>query len=519
MASPGTTPRYKGAAKTPKGVAGDTKTNKVTVNGTEVSLRAEAETKFEEVLILHQKGDRASLDNKSRLALIEKATEFNEATHFKEVTLAIDAETNLDDCYNINRTIQNVQERHQMYDMHDVFSIVVPGDDAKTLQPEVYNLYTDYASVTPAMVAKSNTWYNTWPSAPTWTENLAWTDRFFKNNVASDLAERVNETYANYPMEARGGPLFFVIMMEMILSQTEEAVIALQSRLKRMDLKTIQGEHVDKAISLCRAALTRLETFGKVPDDIVRILLRIFQTSSVSTFNEFFHHLEQQRKVEQAMSTLKVEDQKVTIQNIFCAATIQYHSLWGEGLWTGVRSGTSTFNATSPGNKGGNTIPIKCWNCGDPTHSMTSCPKPRDAAKISQNKKTFNQAIKNKAKNASGNDSKSSSTTKPTGSTNPSSKWRPPTPEENNRRAIDGRPMKWNARSHRWYPDRNANPATSPTTSASASVAATPPTVSAMPVNTVTVATPGVDARIQATKAAFANAYAVVMQQLDQASM
>ena len=31
MASPGTTPRYKGAAKTPKGVAGDTKTNKVTV--------------------------------------------------------------------------------------------------------------------------------------------------------------------------------------------------------------------------------------------------------------------------------------------------------------------------------------------------------------------------------------------------------------------------------------------------------------------------------------------------------
>ena len=98
---------------------------------------------------------------------------------------------------------------------------------------------------------------------------MAWTDRFFKNNVASDLAERVNETYANYPMEARGGPLFFVIMMEMILSQTEEAVIALQSRLKRMDLKTIQGEHVDRAISLCRAALTRLETFGKVPDDIV----------------------------------------------------------------------------------------------------------------------------------------------------------------------------------------------------------------------------------------------------------
>jgi hypothetical protein len=349
---------------------------------------------------------------------------------------------------------------------------------------------------------------------------LAWTDRFFKNNVASDLAERVNETYMDYPNEARGGPLFFVIMMELIMSQTEEAVIALQSKLKKMDLKSIQGENVDKACSLCRAALTRLETFGKVPDDIIRILLRIFQTSSVPAFNEFFHHLEQQRKVEQAMSTAKVEDIKVTMQNIFRAAILQYHSLWEEGLWTGVRTGNSTFNTSTT--KGGNTIPIKCWNCGDPAHSMTECPKPKDAAKISQNKKEFSQAIKNKAKNNS--DSKSNSS-KSSGSNSSSttSKWRPPTPEENNRRTINGKAMRWNAKSHRWYPERNSGN----TTSASASVVSTPPaTVSSTPVNTVTVPTtsasapaPSVDARIQATKAAFANAYAVVMQQLDQASM
>jgi hypothetical protein len=57
-----------------------------------------------------------------------------------------------------------------MYDMHNVFSIVVPEEE--TLKHDVYNLYMDYASVTPAMVAKSNIWYNTWPSAPTWSENL-----------------------------------------------------------------------------------------------------------------------------------------------------------------------------------------------------------------------------------------------------------------------------------------------------------------------------------------------------------
>jgi hypothetical protein len=157
-------------------------------------LRAVAETKFEEVLTLHLKSDRASLDKKSRLALIEKATERTEATFFKEVTLALDTRDAVWMTATASiRTILNVQERHQMYDMHDVFSIVVPEDDEKTLKQDVYNLYTDYASVTPAMVAKSNIWYNTWPSAPTWSENLAWTDRFFKNNVAPDLTERVNE--------------------------------------------------------------------------------------------------------------------------------------------------------------------------------------------------------------------------------------------------------------------------------------------------------------------------------------
>ena len=514
MATTIASPKDKPGAKTGKGATGTTASNKVTVNGLEVALRAVAETKFEEVLILHQKGDRASLDKKSRLALIEKATERQEATFFKEVTLALDTETRLDDCYSINRTILNVQERHQMYDMHDVFSVVVPNDNNKTLTRDVYNLYTDYASVTPAMVARSNVWYNTWPSAPTWSENLAWTDRFFKNNVAVDLTERVNEVYMTYPNEARGGPLFFVIMMELLLSQTEEAVIALQSKLKKMDLKSIPGENVERAVSLSRAALVRLETFGKVPDDIIRILLRIFQTSSVPAFNEFFHHLEQQRKIEQAMSTTKVDDTKVTTQSIFRAATIQYRSLWEENLWTGVRTtgGTSTFNTSTPSSTtGGGKVSNKCWNCGDPNHGVTNCPKPKNATKIAESKKAFSKALK-KAKE-SGGDTKSPSTAKSSTST---SKWRPPTPEENNRRTIDGRAMFWSTKTKRWYPDRNSTGTTPSATAAVATPAPPTPPTSTPTANTVSVP---VEARIQATKAAFANAYAVVMQQLDQAGI
>ncbi|KAI2509641.1 hypothetical protein MHU86_4761 [Fragilaria crotonensis] len=227
-------PRKSGTVESTVKKIGAEEAQIVNLNGSEIVLRESAETQFEEVLILHSKNDRAALDKKSRLALIAAATERHEDTYFKALSLGTpDSEAKLDDCYNINKTIENVAERHCTYDMHDVFSIVVPMDDGKQLKKdEVYNLYTDYALVTLKMVAASNTWYNTWPQGPTWRENLAWTDRFFKNNVSPELGEKVNEVYTTFPKQARGGPLFFAIMMQQIMSQTEEAVIALQLRLK-----------------------------------------------------------------------------------------------------------------------------------------------------------------------------------------------------------------------------------------------------------------------------------------------
>ena len=84
--------------------------------------------------------------------------------------------------------------------------------------------------------------------------------------------------------------------------------------------------------------------------------------------------------------------------------------------------------------------------------------------------------------------------------------------------------MWWSAKTHRWYPDRNAGSSTPAPVSLATATATVPTSVTTtQSVNTVTPAPnpggPSVDARIQATKAAFANAYAVVMQQLDQAGI
>ena len=102
-----------------------------TLNGIEIELRDEQETHFSEVNTLYKKADRADLDKKDRLALIAAATEKKEATYFTPLALALDDESKLDDCYNIGTKVEKVEARHRLYDMHDVFTIVVPEEKGR----------------------------------------------------------------------------------------------------------------------------------------------------------------------------------------------------------------------------------------------------------------------------------------------------------------------------------------------------------------------------------------------------
>lgn len=485
-------------------------TTTLTLNGIEIPLRETKETLFAEISTLYKKGDRKDLDKKDRLALITAATERKEATYFTPLALTIDDESKLDDCYNIGTKIEKVEARHRLYDMHDVFTVIVPTSDGKTLKEEAYNLYTEYANVTADMVAASNKWYNSWPAGPTWQENLNWTHQFFESNVAQELAEKVNEVYMLYPRESRGGPLYFFLLMNQLLSQTEEAVLALQSRLKKLDLKNIPGENVDKAISLARAAIIRLETFNKTPEDLVRNLLKTFQTTSVPSFNEIFKHMEKQRLLSQALGGVTTSEQ-LTATGIFRVASSQYRLLWEEGSWTGIRTkGEAVFNAST--GKG------CCWNCGDPNHQLPECKLPKDNSKISANRLAHRKAAREAKQDKGGGrgPGNNAATTKPNSAaaTTPGSgKWKAPTPDEKNRRVIDNKAMWWNKKMRRWVPDTKVPGANAATTTPASSASSTP-AESQPSAPTQQVPSPGNPLVLAAARQAYATAYATALQQL-----
>jgi len=67
---------------------------------------------------------------------------------------------------------------------------------------------------------------------------------YFQSNVSEELYEKAFETYDEFSSTEKGGPLFFIIMMNMLLSNTEEAASTLQERVKTFKLTNLPGEDI-----------------------------------------------------------------------------------------------------------------------------------------------------------------------------------------------------------------------------------------------------------------------------------
>ena len=62
-------------------------------------------------------------------------------------------------------------------------------------------------------------------------QNLQLTYEVFQTNVSEDWVMKISETYDTFKAGEQGGPLFFILMMNHLLSDTEEAAQSLNERL------------------------------------------------------------------------------------------------------------------------------------------------------------------------------------------------------------------------------------------------------------------------------------------------
>jgi hypothetical protein len=189
-----------------------------------------------------------------------------------------------------------------------------------------------------------------------------------------------------------------------------------------------------------------------LPEDIVKILLQVFQTSSVDDFNSTFLLMEKQRK-QQAVLRRTGSPPDLSPSDIFKIAESEYRDMQTLNTWTGVHTkGDSAFHAGNrPPPNGGSHFTPDCFNCGE-AHHVKQCPKPRDEAKINQKAAEFKVMLRKKfasRKNSGGGGGDKSSA---------DAKWAAPQSHENNRRTIDGKPMFYLRFRKRWVPDTGTKP-------------------------------------------------------------
>ena len=113
-------------------------------------------------------------------------------------------------------------------------------------------------------------------------QNLSWSTDILLKSCKQDLRDKVAERLMLVSEDEKGGPLTFFYILSEIASFSEDAVAAMERRLTDMSIKELEGENVSTVVSQLRTSISRLTLFNKLPVDIVKCSLLIFQTSSIS---------------------------------------------------------------------------------------------------------------------------------------------------------------------------------------------------------------------------------------------
>ena len=427
---------------------------------------------------LYTKESRDTMTPEKLNDLYKEAVKPSQAKYdFTSMTLT--DEKRLDDLYNMNIMIAKKKQQHRLYDMADVFTIVFPmvagGKTLETTEitnnmgdavrvPNMVDLYAQYDELTEEDVARSCEWYNKWTARNYYRDDLTLTYRHLENNMTYKLFNKTFKRYKAYPILQQGGPLLFIIMMKTLISSSDEATDYLKSMVKQLKITDFKGEYVPRVVSLLRAVYKRLRWIKKVPTDFPKTILKVFQTSSVPEFNDYFAHYASQYTMMRDIAEIeRATFRPMEVDPILRIAEKTYHSLLASGDWTGAKTKgkASIFfsdesNSTNSTNKSKDTshaglnaskIETVCWNCGQLGHAFTTCPKPRNEQRIARAKSQYmeNKRAKKATKQANVG-------VAPTTQTN---KWRPPTANEDNKCIIDGKHMFYFHKTKRWMLDKH----------------------------------------------------------------
>ena len=342
-------------------------------------------------------------------------------------------------------------------------------------------LFTYFQQFTVNDVAVSCKYYANYVTFPlrdgvsegNFTNELKWSYAYFRNNVEPRIYEVVQADYATFDSLEQGGPLFLKLLLDHLVVSNDANKAALVDTVFNYNIKT--NSKTEDIPQVCRTLSAITDTIiairdhkdNTLPDDYIQNLAKIFQTTSVESFNRAFDNLEDDvtyshrfRRVttptalhhhQLASSSLATH---ITMDNtpayctiVFALANEAYKDLHQDGTRnTTLRHDVDNVSAMVTDSNHPSSS-NRCWNCGETDCNVMTCPKPKSPICIAANRKLF-------YKNKRAKDDKSITKTPPKDTTKPiPHAWRNPEPHEHNKRVIFGKPHTFNPAKSGWDED------------------------------------------------------------------
>ena len=148
------------------------------------------------------------------------------------------------------------------HDMHDVYQIIMINKDDATKVDSTVDMLSNYATLSTKLVAASNQWRRRYLDmhAQPWIEhNMTLSFECLHNNCTGNLHGKAMDLYSTYKPAEQGGPLFLMIILQLIQTNTEARCMHLQATLRKLTLTDLPGEDVPKMATLLRGIHDHLE--------------------------------------------------------------------------------------------------------------------------------------------------------------------------------------------------------------------------------------------------------------------
>ena len=366
---------------------------------------------------LWDKTKRADLDPEQLSVFIKSATGYvlSKTNKLNVLSLKEDDEGVLKHVHNLKSQLKALEDHAINHDIVDVFTIVSAHDLLQTGNvnktsdgaPETYNLFYDYPRLHPADVGTSNAWYHLWLSQnqPYIKDNMRYTFEMLHSNTDEKLWSKCLEDYEEYHPTQQGGPLMFFLILKRIQNSSESACDHLKRKVITLKISKLEGENVEHAVSLIKAAYSALLSASTpsrsyIPEDFALKVLEVMLTSSNAEFTRIFQtEINEARRIADKYGG---QPEWPTVTQTLNQASRTYLRLVQTDQWdTAKKPRSSAFVAqpTTSTGSGSTSRPsrplpagLKCFNCEREGCSLTSCPQPRDEAKIQRNRRAFMDA-------------------------------------------------------------------------------------------------------------------------------